>query len=186
MLAAVSVVLIILNFPLPFFPPYLKYDFADVSILVGTFAFGPVAGVLITLISSFIQSFFVAGDAPYGFIMHAIATSSLVIVSGVIYHFWKTRKGAVIALVCGTLAMTGAMLLANHFITPFYLSDGTKEAIASTRAYVDTLLLPQILPFNLLKAGINSVITFIVYKAVSKYIVHGEKFGKGKSSTSQA
>jgi riboflavin transporter FmnP len=42
-----------------------------------------------------------------------------------------------------------------------------------------------ILPFNLIKAGINSVITFIVYKAVSKYIVHGEKLGLGKSSTSK-
>ena len=82
MLAAIAVLLIILNFPLPFFPPYLKFDFADIPVLVGSFAFGPVAGVLITLIASFIQSFFVVGDAPYGFIMHAAATSSLAIYSG--------------------------------------------------------------------------------------------------------
>jgi riboflavin transporter FmnP len=52
MLAAIAIVLIILNFPIPIFPPYLKYDFADVPVLIGSFAFGPIAGVLITLIAN--------------------------------------------------------------------------------------------------------------------------------------
>ena len=178
LLAAIAVILITLHFPIPLFPPYLKYDFADIPVLIGSFAFGPVAGVLITLIASFIQSFFIVGDAPYGFIMHAAATSTLAITAGTIYHFWRTKKGGIVGLAIGTLIMTGAMLVLNHFITPIYTGMPT--------AAVDALLLPQILPFNLLKAGLNSVITFFVYKAVSRYIVHGEKFGAKKDAPRKA
>ena len=174
MLAAISIVLIILNFPIPLFPPYLKYDFADIPILIGSFAFGPIAGVLITVIASFIQSVFVVGDAPYGFIMHAVATSSLAITAGTIYYLWHAKKGAIVGLVCGTVVMTGVMLILNHFVTPFYTGMPT--------ASVDALLLPQILPFNLLKAGVNSIITFFLYKAVSRYIIHGEPFGQKKNA----
>jgi riboflavin transporter FmnP len=177
MLAAISIILICLNFPIPIFPSYLKYDFADVPILLASFAFGPVAGVLVTLIASALQAFVIVGDGPYGFLMHSVATSSLALVAGTIYHFWHTRKGAIIALACGTVTMTGVMLLMNHFVTPFYTGWPTEA--------VDAILLPQILPFNLLKAGVNSVITFFVYKSISRYI-HGEKFGKGKSSASKA
>jgi riboflavin transporter FmnP len=47
---------------------------------------------------------------------------------------------------------------------------------------VDAILIPAILPFNLIKAGINSAVTFLVYKVISKYIIHGEKFGHRKDS----
>lgn len=178
MLAAIAIILICLNTPLPFFPPYLKYDAADIPILVGAFAFGPIAGVMITLVASAIQAFIVTGDGIYGFLMHALATSTLAITAGIIYHVWHNRKGAIIGLICGTLVMTGVMLIANHFITPIYTGIPTPA--------IDTLLLPQILPFNLFKAGANSIVTFLVYKVISKYIVHGEKFGASGKPTEKA
>jgi ECF transporter S component (folate family) len=178
MLAAIAIVLIILNFPIPIFPPYLKYDFADVPILISSFAFGPVAGVMVTLVASAIQAFVVTADGIYGFLMHAIATSSLAIVAGLVYHLWHTKKGAITALVLGTITMTAVMMLMNHIVTPIYTGWPTAE--------VDKLLLPQILPFNLLKAGVNSIITFFVYKVVSRYIVHGEPFGNKKNAIDKA
>ena len=66
------------------------------------------------------------------------------------------------------------MMPANHFITPHFMGQPT--------AVVDALLLPGILPFNLLKAGINSAVTFLVYKTVSRYIVHGEGWERKSSS----
>lgn len=52
---------------------------------------------------------------------------------------------------------------------------------------VDSLMLVGILPFNLLKAGINSAVTFVVYKLVSRYLVHGDPFAaKSKKEPADA
>lgn len=167
MLTAVAAVLITLvHFPLFPAASFLLYDPADVPILIGAFAYGPVAGVIITVLASFIQAFLLGGDGLYGFLMHVIATSTLVLVSASIYRIRHTRAGAVLGLCCGTLAMGLVMVVANHFITPSFMLVPT--------AAVDGMLLPVILPFNLLKAGINSCITFVVYKSISQHIVHGE------------
>ena len=168
MFTAIGAVLITLvHFPLFPAAPFLQYDPADVPILI---AFGPVAGILVTVLASFIQAFFLGGDGIYGFLMHVIATGILVTVASTLYRKFHTRTGAIIGLLLGTFAMGVGMMIANHFITPFYMGAPTEM--------VDAMLVTVILPFNLLKAGINSVVTFLVYKSVSKYIVHGEEFAK--------
>lgn len=177
MFTAIAAVLITLvHFPLFPSAAFLQYDPADVPILIAAFAFGPVAGLIVTVLASFIQAFFLGGDGIYGFLMHVIATGILVMVASTIYRKFHTRPGAVVGLVAGTLAMTVAMMAFNHFLTPYFITPDISDAaaVAANRAYVDTLLVPFIAPFNLIKAGVNSVITFGVYKVVSKYIVHGE------------
>ena len=167
MFTAIAAVLITLvHFPLFPSAAFLQYDPADVPILIAAFAFGPVAGLIVTVLASFIQAFFLGGDGIYGFLMHVIATGILVIVASTIYRKFHTRPGAVVGLVLGTITMGVGMMIANHFITPFYRGVPTEM--------VDAMLVTVILPFNLLKAGINSAITFLVYKAVSRYIIHGE------------
>ena len=171
MFTAIGAVLITLvHFPLFPAAPFLQYDPADVPILIAAFAFGPVAGILVTVLASFIQAFFLGGDGIYGFLMHVIATGILVTVASTLYRKFHTRTGAIIGLLLGTFAMGVGMMIANHFITPFYMGAPTEM--------VDAMLVTVILPFNLLKAGINSIVTFLVYKSVSKYIVHGEEFAK--------
>nr|WP_317325789.1 ECF transporter S component [uncultured Flavonifractor sp.] len=178
MFTAIAAVLITLvHFPLFPMAAFLQYDPADVPILVTAFAYGPVAGLVVTVLASFIQAFLLGGDGAYGFLMHVIATGILVLVSSVIYRKLHTRAGAVVGLVVGTLAMGVGMMAANHFITPFFMMVPTEV--------VDGMLLPVILPFNLLKAGINSVITFVVYKAISRHIVHGKDFTRNARPTGQ-
>ena len=175
-LTALSIVFVLfVHFPL--FPgaPFLEYDPADIPILIGAFAYGPLAGILMTVAVSVIQGITVSvSSGYYGVIMHVIATSTLVIVASSIYKARHTRRGAVIGLACGTLAMAGVMMVANHFITPLFMTVPVEV--------VDAMLVPLILPFNLLKAGINSVLTFVVYKSVSRYIIKGEVFGKKKTA----
>ena len=178
MLVALSIVLVsLVHFPI-FAPVYfLEYDPADIPILIGTFAYGPVAGVILTVVASLIQGLTVSAQSGVmGIAMHIFATTTLVLVAGIIYRIFHTRWGAVLALVAGTLAMTVAMMAFNHFLTPYFITPDISDAaaVAANRASVDTLLVPFIAPFNLIKAGVNSVITFGVYKVVSKYIVHGE------------
>lgn len=177
MLVAISIVLVyLLHFPLFPAAPFLEYDPADIPILIGAFAYGPVAGIILTLVASLIQGFTVsASSGLYGIIMHIIATAVLVLVSSIIYRKKHTKGGAILALVCGTVAMGLVMMAANHFITPPFMGAPVEV--------VDAMLLPVILPFNLLKAGINSVITFLVYKTVSRHLIHGESWKKEKEET---
>ena len=163
MLVAISIVLVyFIHFPI--FPAvaFLEYDPADISILIGTFAFGPLAGILLTVVTSVIQGVTVsAASGLYGIIMHVISTSVLVLVSGLIYKYNKTRKGAVIALLCGVAAMTLVMIGANMIITPLFM--GVPRNIVWSR-------MPFIAGFNAIKAGINSVVTFLLYKRISGFL----------------
>jgi riboflavin transporter FmnP len=174
MLVAISVLLVyILHFPIFPAAAFLEYDPADIPILIGTFAFGPLAGIILTIIASGIQALTVSAQSGlYGFLMHVIATSSLVLVAGFIYKYKHTLVGSIIALVSGTITMGLVMVVANHFITPHFMGVPTEM--------VDGMLLPIMLPFNLIKAGINSTVTFLVYKVVSRYIIHGEQLEKKK------
>ncbi|MEG0292002.1 MAG: ECF transporter S component [Anaerovoracaceae bacterium] len=163
MLVAISIVLVsIIHFPI--FPavPFLEYDPADIPILIGTFAFGPVAGLLLTVVTCVIQGVTVsAASGLYGILMHIIATGTFVIVAGTIYSRNKSKKAGVIALVCGTLAMAAIMVPSNLFITPYFMG-APREAIIQ--------LLPFIIAFNLVKAGINSLVTLVLYKKISRFL----------------
>ena len=163
MLVAVSIVLVmIIHFPI--FPAvaFLEYDPADIPILIGTFAFGPLAGIVLTVVTSLIQGLTVsAASGVYGIIMHIIATSALVIVAGTIYRRNKTKKSAVIGLIAGTAAMAVVMFFANMLITPAF----TGMPLAGVMN-----LMPFIILFNIVKAGINSVVTFLLYKRISPFL----------------
>lgn len=169
MLVALSVVLVyFVHFPIFPAASFLEYDPADIPILIGAFALGPVAGIILTVMDSAIQALTVSAQSGiYGFLMHVIATSALVVTASAIYRVRHTRAGAVLGLVCGTLAMGVVMLVANHFITPYFMGVPT--------ATVDAMLLPVILPFNLIKAGINSIVTFLLYKTVSRHVFQNLK-----------
>lgn len=141
---------------------FLEYDPADIPIFIGTFAFGPVGRLVMTVIVSLFQAVtFSAGSGPYGFLMHVIATGSFVIVAGNIYQVTKTKKGAIVALIMGTITMTAVMIPANLFITPLFFGM-PRDAVYP--------LLPIIAAFNLGKAGFNSVITLLLYKSISRFL----------------
>ena len=149
MLTALSVVLVAL-IQFPIFPaaPYLKYDPADIPILIAAFLYGPWYGVAVTAVVSFIQAFLMGGDGIVGAVMHIFATGAFCLVAGYIYKAHRTLKGAVVGLICGTVTMALVMAGCNLVLTPIYTG--------MPRAEVAKLLVPVIIPFNLLKAGINS------------------------------
>lgn len=163
MLVAVSIVLVmIIHFPI--FPAvaFLEYDPADIPILIGTFAFGPLAGIGLTVVTSLIQGFTVsAASGLYGIIMHILATSALTLVAGGIYRKHKSKKAAVIGLLLGTLTMAVVMFFANMIITPAFM--GMPLSVVMK-------FMPFILLFNIVKAGINSVVTFLLYKRISPFL----------------
>jgi len=163
MLVAISIVLVyFIHFPI--FPAvaFLEYDPADISILIGTFAFGPAAGLLLTVITAVIQGVTVSSASGiYGIIMHIIATGVLSCVAGGVYCRCKTRKTAAAGLILGTAAMGAVMVGANLVITPVFM--GVPRSMVWS-------LMPFIAGFNVVKAGINGAVTFLVYKRISVFL----------------
>lgn len=164
MLTALSVVLTwLVHFPI--FPgaPFLEYDPADIPILIGTFTFGPLAGLLLTIAVSAVQAFTVSAQSGVmGFLMHSIATGAMAVAAGSIYRRRKTRKMALIALIVGAIAMTIVMIPLNLVITPLFTGQAVKD--------IWGIMFSIIIPFNLVKAGINSAVTFVLYEKCSRWM----------------
>ena len=162
MMTAISIVLLVI-IRIPFPPaPFLVFDPADMPIYITAFAYGPVAGLLVTFIVSLIQAFALGGDGLYGFLMHFVATGIVTVVIGMMYKHNKTKKQAIKALVVGVVVTVLVMSGMNLLITPLYMGVDVKTVI---------VMLPSvIIPFNLLKAGINSLLTFVLYKRISGFL----------------
>lgn len=161
MLTAVSIVLVtVIHLPLIPAAPFLEYDPADIPVLIGAMMLGPVHGLIILLAVCIIQALTVsASSGIIGFFMHFIASSVLVLVASMIYKHKKTILSLIIGLVAGSLAMTIVMIPLNLVFTGIFMGAGTQAVVE--------MLIPAIIPFNLLKAGINSAITFAVFTPIA-------------------
>ena len=166
-MAALSVALVFLvHFPI--FPqaPFLEYDPADIPILIVSFAYGPLAGLIVTVIASVVQGLTVSAQSGvYGILMHFISTGTYALAAGLLYRAKKSRPGAAIALACGVLASASVMAGANLIITPIFMGAPVEA--------VKAMLLPVIIPFNLAKSGINAALTALIYLPVKPAL---EKF----------
>lgn len=104
MLMALSVVLIsAVHTPLLPSVSFLEYDPGDVPILIGTMAYGPAAGMVLTVVAALIQGTFISTTGPWGILMHIIGTGSMVLTAGGIYKARRTKGGAVLGLILGHL-----------------------------------------------------------------------------------
>ncbi|MBQ3054741.1 MAG: ECF transporter S component [Oscillospiraceae bacterium] len=157
-LSGLSIALMyLLRIPMPG-APFLEYDMADIPILIGTFAYGPLAGFAMTLVVSVIQGVTVsAASSWYGIVMHVLATGSFVLTAGNLYQGNHTKKGAGIALAFGSLVQVIVMFFANLLITPFYMGMEVRAVLS---------FMPIIMLFNVLRVIINSAVTFVTYKGV--------------------
>lgn len=168
LLTAMSLVLMyVVRFPYPA-APYLEYDMADVPILIGTFLYGPVAGLAVTAVVCILQWITVSVQSGWvGALMHFFSTGVLVLVAGFTYRKFHTIKGALIGLVLGAVAAILMMIPLNLIFTVHY-NGVPMEAVKA-------MIWPIIVPFNAMKAGINAAVTFIVYKPISRLF---KKVGK--------
>lgn len=154
MLAAISYLLVsLVRIPVVLF---LKYEPKDVVITIGGFLFGPMASFAVSLVVSLLEMVTVSDTGPIGCVMNLLSTCSFACAASLIYKRNRTLKGAILGLAAGSGLMVLAMLLWNWLITPWYMG--------VDRATVEGMLLPAFLPFNALKAGLNSALTLSLYK----------------------
>jgi riboflavin transporter FmnP len=136
--------------------PPLKFDPKDVIIILGGFLYGPLSALAISVIVSFLEMLSVSATGWWGMLMNIISSTAFVIPASIIYHRRKTLGGAILGLTVGVIVVTGTMTLWNWLVVPIYMG-WPREAVVP-------LLLPVFVPFNLFKAGLNSVITILLFK----------------------
>lgn len=137
---------------------FLKYEPKDVIITIGGFLFGPLTAFLVSLFVSIIEMFTISDTGIIGAIMNLLSSCAFACTAAFVYKKYHTGNGAIFGLALGSFVMTIVMILWNYLITPLYMGL-PREAVAA-------LLIPAFLPFNLLKAGLNSGIILMLYKPV--------------------
>lgn len=178
-LSAMAFIIMMIEFPLAIFPEFLKIDLSDIPALIGGFAMGPVVGVIIELVKNVLH-LLVTKTVGIGEMANFVCGATFVATSAIIYKRNKTKKTAALALIAGTVIMSIVASIFNYFVLiPLYESalhfpiSGMIAAAASiTSLVVDlkTLVLFSILPFNLLKGFIVSIVVFLIYKKVEPII----------------
>ena len=163
LLSAIAVVLMYMDFPIPFLPfPWLKIDLSDVPALMGGFAFGPMAGILIELLKNLLILLVKGtGTGFVGETANFIIGVSLVAPVAWVYHRNKSKKTALLGMILGFISVQIVGIIANvYFLLPAY---GMKMAANEIVQYVTIGLLP----FNGVKAIIVYGVTYVLYKKVS-------------------
>lgn len=184
MLAAVAVVLMLFEFPLPFLPPFYKLDASELPVIIGAFAMGPWAGVLIELIKVLLNLLIDGTTTVFvGEFANFLIGCSYVVPASLVYYYRKSKKNAVVGLIVGTMtcAVVGCLLNA-YLLLPAYSKAFHMEIDAliamgtAANKAIDSMLtfvLFATAPLNILKCGMVSVITMLIYKPISR-ILKGE------------
>ena len=158
MFTAVAFVAVLLAKVIPNVAGFLSYEPKDAVIVIASFIFGPMTGVIISLLVSFIEMISISTTGIYGFLMNVVSTCAFVVPAAWLYKKDHSQKGAVLGLGRGVVLMAIVMVVWNYIITPFYMGV-PREVVAGMLASV-------FLPFNLIKGGINAALTLLLYKPI--------------------
>lgn len=181
MLSAVSFLLAFLEIPMPLSPSFAMMDLSDLPALIGSFAFGPITGVIIELIKNGLQMFS-TNTGGIGELANFFMGASFVFTAGIIYKRRKTKKTALVACILASVVMAVVAGLLNYFVLlPMYsvfmpleqVIAAFSEIIPFIKTKLDVILFSAI-PANIIKGLIISVFTMLIYKGVSP-ILKGEK-----------
>ncbi len=156
---------------------FLSYDPKDVIIALGGLIWGPMISFAVSVVVSFIEMITVSDTAWIGLLMNVISTCSFACTAAFIYKKKRTLSGAVVGLSIGAVCAVAVMMLWNYLITPLYMGF-PREAVVE-------LLLPAFLPFNLLKAGLNAALTFLLYRPVVSALKSTGLIDKTKSKNAE-
>ena len=179
MLGAVAGVLMNFEIPLPFLAPsFYQLDFSEIPALIGSFAMGPVAGILIELVK-ILLNFVLTGTstAGVGEIANFVIGCALCVPAGIIYRRNRTRKNALIGMATGTILMTVLGCFVNAYVLlpaygaafgmPVSKLVGLGTAVNPHITSLSTFVIFAVAPFNLIKGVAVSAIVFVIYKKIS-------------------
>lgn len=174
-LAAIAVILMFFEVPLPMMPSFLKLDASELPAIIGAFILGPMAGVSIEFIKNLLHA---ANTQTMGIgeIANFLVGVAFILPAGYLYQKYQSRIGAIMSLAVGTLSMMIAASLLNYFILlPLYqamlhfpLEQIINLGTVANPRIVDlkSFITMAIAPFNLIKGIVISVFTLMIYKKI--------------------
>lgn len=177
-LAALGAILMLIKIPLFFAPNFISLDLAEIPSLLASFSMGPILGFVTVVLKNLINIIINGSDTFFvGELSNIIVNGTFVIVAGIIYKHKKTFSNAIFSLVIATILMTLVATTSNYFfIFPFYAKlygaplsyfvEATHAINPLVNSYLD-LMIFAIVPFNLIKGTIISILTCLIYKHVS-------------------
>ena len=180
-LSAVSAVLMYIDFPLPIAPSFMKMDLSELPVIIGGFVLGPIECVIIAIVKVLIK-FVIKGTSTMfiGELANIIGSISYALPASLIYQKLKTKKRAMLGLVIGTSLSSIVCTICNAtFIFPLYINifhmseAGIIKMCNAILPFIDSMdkvYLFSVLPFNIVKYAITSIVTCIFYKNISKTI----------------
>ena len=182
MLSAVAAILMMLQIKLPFIPSFISFDVSDLPPLLASFALGPIWGVAVCLLKNVLHAFS-SSTGGVGELSNFIISGTFVFVAGMIYKHQKTRKGAIISSVIGSVASAVICVFSNYFIIyPLFGLLGWKseiilgmyQAILPSVQNMWQALIIFNLPFTFVKGLCSALLAFAIYKPLSP-ILKGRK-----------
>ncbi len=174
MLSAIAYILMFLDFSVPFMPGFIKMDLSELPALIGSFAMGPLCGVVVCLIKNVLH-LFITTTGGVGELSNFILGVAFVLPAGLIYKHKKNRRTALIGSIAGALFMGIFSVVSNYFLVyPVYYNFMPQDVILA--AY--QAILPSVknilqclicfnMPFTIVKGLFSVVITFLTYKHIS-------------------
>ena len=191
MFSAVATILHLFDFPIPFAPPFYKLDFSELPILIGSFAFGPVSGVMMEFLKILLKLFIKGTSTAFvGDLANFVIGCSFIIPASSIYAFIKGKKSAIASCITGTLLLTvfGTAFNAIYLIPAFsvlfgmpidsILEMGMKVNPLVKEGSITSLVIWCVAPMNLIKGGFASIVTMLIYKPLSPILKFGHKNSK--------
>lgn len=188
MFSAIAMILMLFEFPLPFAPAFYELDFSELPILVGTFAFGPAAGVMMEFVKILLKLLFKGTSTAFvGDLANFAVGCSFILPASVVYAFRKSKKNAVIACIVGTLFMTvfGTAFNAVYLLPAFsklygwplesLLAMGVEANSLVKEGSIVSFVICCVAPLNLIKGASVSLLTLLIYKPLSPIIKTGHR-----------
>ena len=177
MLSAIAFILMYLQFNVPLMPSFIAMDLSELPALIGSFALGPVSGVVICLVKNLLH-LMRTSTAVVVELSNFILGAAFVFTAGIIYKKKKTKQGAMMGSLTGAVVMAVFSVFSNYFLVyPVYTNFMPMEAIISAyqaiNPHVDSLLDCLIvfnMPFTFIKGMISVIITLLIYKRLSPII----------------
>lgn len=177
MLSAIAFILMYLQFNVPLMPSFIAMDLSELPALIGSFALGPVSGVVICLVKNLLH-LMRTSTGGVGELSNFILGAAFVFTAGIIYKKKKTKQGAMMGSLTGAVVMAVFSVFSNYFLVyPVYTNFMPMEAIISAyqaiNPHVDSLLDCLIvfnMPFTFIKGMISVIITLLIYKRLSPII----------------
>lgn len=175
MLTAVAYILMFLDFSIPvLIPSFIKMDLSELPALIGSFAMGPMCGVIVCLLKNLLH-LTITTTGGVGELSNFILGAAFVLPAGLIYKHKKTRKSALIGSLLGAAFMGVLSIVSNYFLVyPFYYNFMPEETVlAAYQAILPGMknilqcLICFNMPFTVVKGLISVIITFVIYKSLS-------------------